>query len=82
MKAGDGSNTVGGANGNFFIFGGQGSGVLASGGRAGRGGDVHIQGGQSIGGQGGNLAFIGGEAAKEGGRIRLFSGAILADQGC
>jgi hypothetical protein len=28
------------------------------------------------------LAFIGGEAAKEGGRIRLFSGAILADQGC
>jgi len=26
MKAGDGSNTVGGANGNFFIFGGQGSG--------------------------------------------------------
>eukprot|EP00957_Ditylum_brightwellii_P108891 8306930-Ditylum_brightwellii.AAC.1 len=30
MKAGDGSNTVGGANGNFFIFGGQGSGVPLS----------------------------------------------------
>jgi hypothetical protein len=31
---------------------------------------------------GGNLALIGGEAAKEGGRICLISGAILADQGC
>eukprot|EP00957_Ditylum_brightwellii_P178602 13604759-Ditylum_brightwellii.AAC.1 len=66
IKAGDGTNTVGGAGGDFFIFGEQGSGVLASRGRAGQGGDVHIQGGQSIGGQGGNLALIGGKAAKKG----------------
>ncbi|KAL9182152.1 hypothetical protein ACHAXT_012804, partial [Thalassiosira profunda] len=77
VQAGAGRSPVGGGGGDIFAFAGDSAAELAAGGNAGKGGSVHLAGGQAsgVGSVGGAISMEGGGSASVGGDISILSGS-------